>query len=64
NASGGALAQGNLLEANGLFRAAEVVSQIRGEAGRRQVKSPHRGVAQSWRGVPTASGVVAVLSAK
>lgn len=63
NVSGGVLGQGNLLEANGLARVLEVVLQLRGEAGERQLGDVRVGVAMSWRGVPTATGAVAVLSA-
>ncbi len=61
NPSGGSLGVGNLLEASGLFRVMEVVSQIKGAAGEHQVEDAAMGVAQSWRGVPTASGGVVVL---
>jgi len=63
NASGGSLGCGNVLEATGLHRAAEIVCQLRGEAGRRQVDGAKVGIAQSWRFVPTATGAVAVLGA-
>jgi acetyl-CoA C-acetyltransferase len=63
NVSGGSLGCGHLLEASGLARALEVVLQLRGQAGARQLSGVSVGVAQSWRGVPTASGAVAVLSA-
>lgn len=62
NVSGGVLGVGNLLEVNGLWRAAELVLQLRGQAGARQVKGAKVGLAQSWRGVPTTSGAVALLS--
>ncbi len=61
NPSGGSLGCGNVFEATGLHRAAEVVLQLRGEAGRHQVDGAKVGVAQSWRFVPSASGAVAVL---
>ena len=61
NVSGGCLGMGNLLDANGLARALEVVIQLRGEAGPRQLEGASLGLAQSWRGVPTASGAVAIL---
>jgi acetyl-CoA C-acetyltransferase len=51
-----------LLDATGLARALEVVIQLRGEAGARQLKDVNVGLAQSWRGVPTTSGAVAILS--
>lgn len=62
NVSGGSLGMGNLLEANGLARALEVVLQLRGEAGRRQLEDVEVGLAQSWRGVPTTNGAVVILS--
>ena len=62
NISGGSQGGGNLLDATGLARALEVVIQLRGEAGPRQLQNIEVGLAQSWRGVPTTSGAVAVLS--
>jgi acetyl-CoA C-acetyltransferase len=59
NVSGGSLGCGNLIEASGLHRALEVVLQLRGEAGI-QVDGDV-GLAQSWRGVPTATGGVAIF---
>ncbi len=61
NPSGGSLGCGNVFEATGLHRAAEVTLQLRGEAGRHQVDGAKTGVAQSWRFVPSSSGAVAVL---
>jgi len=62
NVSGGSLGMGNLLEANGLARAYEIVLQLRGEAGARQVEDVNIGLAQSWRGVPSSSGAVLILA--
>jgi acetyl-CoA C-acetyltransferase len=62
NVSGGSLGMGNLLDANGLARALEIVLQLRGEAGSRQVEDVNIGLAQSWRGVPTNSGAVLILA--
>ena len=62
NVSGGSLGMGHLLDATGLARALEVVLQLRGEAGSRQLANVEVGLAQSWRGVPTNSGAVAILS--
>jgi acetyl-CoA C-acetyltransferase len=62
NVSGGSLGWGNLLDATGLGRALEVVLQLRGTAGARQLKHAQVGLAQSWRGVPTTSGAVVILS--
>lgn len=64
NVSGGTLGQGNLHEANGLVRALECVLQLRGEAGERQVDGAQVAVAQSWRGIPTATAAVAVLASE
>jgi acetyl-CoA C-acetyltransferase len=63
NVSGGSLGMGHLLDASGLARAMEVVIQLRGEAGERQLEEVEVGLAQSWRGVPTTSGAVVVMSA-
>ena len=55
NRSGGALGEGYLHEANGLARFLAGVEQLRDGEGR-------VGVVQSWRGVPSSSAAVAVLS--
>ncbi len=62
NPSGGLLGVGYTLEASGLQKALEVVLQLRGETGKRQVPDAETGLAQVWRGIPTASGAVAILS--
>jgi acetyl-CoA C-acetyltransferase len=62
NPSGGSLGMGQALEASGLYRIVELVLQLRGQAGARQRAGARRGLAQSWRGVPTTSAAVAVLS--
>jgi acetyl-CoA C-acetyltransferase len=62
NVSGGSLGMGNLLDANGLARALEIVLQLRGEAGPCQIENVNIGLAQSWRGVPTTSGAVLILT--
>lgn len=61
NVSGGVLGMGYAPEVCGLQRVLEVVLQLRGEAGKRQLSNIETGVAQSWRGIPTATGAVAVL---
>ncbi len=61
NPSGGSIGMGHTLEMSGLVRVIELVRQLRGEAGRHQVKGVETGMAQSWRGVPTTSGAVVVL---
>ncbi len=62
NVSGGSLGWGHLLDATGLARALEVILQLRGQAGARQLDDVEVGLVQSWRGVPTTSGAVAILS--
>jgi acetyl-CoA C-acetyltransferase len=62
NVSGGSQGVGDLLDATGLARALEVVVQLRAQGGPRQLKDVQIGLAQSWRGVPTASGAVVILS--
>jgi len=62
NISGGALGVGHLFEASGAQKVLELVEQLRGEAGARQVPDAKIGLAQIWRGVPTATGAVAILS--
>jgi acetyl-CoA C-acetyltransferase len=62
NPSGGSLAVGNLIEASASHRLLEAVLQLRGEAGKLQVRGAKRALVQSWRGVPTATGGVAILS--
>jgi acetyl-CoA C-acetyltransferase len=62
NASGGSLGVGYMLDATGLQRGLETVLQLRGEAGAHQIEGAEVGLVQSWRGVPTTSGAVAVLA--
>ncbi|HEX5951297.1 MAG TPA: acetyl-CoA acetyltransferase, partial [Actinomycetota bacterium] len=62
NVSGGALGSGDLFEANGLARLQGCVEQLRGEAGERQIDEIYTAVAQSWLGVPSTTGAVAVLA--
>ena len=64
NVSGGSLGMGWTLEASGLYRIVELVLQLRRQAGPRQLPRATTGLAQSWRGVPTTSGAVAILSAE
>ncbi len=61
NVSGGSLGCGNVFEATGLHRAAEVALQLRGDAGSHQLDGVRMGVAQAWRYIPSATGAVAVL---
>ena len=62
NVSGGNLGCGYTYDMSGLRSVLEVVLQLRGVAGERQLKNAKVGLAQSWRGVPTASGGVVVLA--
>jgi acetyl-CoA C-acetyltransferase len=62
NPSGGSLGVGNLIEASALHRIVESALQLRGDAGPLQIKDASRALVLSWRGVPTATGGVAILS--
>jgi acetyl-CoA C-acetyltransferase len=61
NVSGGALGQGHLLEATGLARALEIVLQLRGQAGPRQLERASTGMALAWRGVPVDASACVIL---
>lgn len=62
NVSGGALGVGHLFECSGAHKLAEVCRQLRGETGARQIKNAGIGLAQSWRGVPSTTSAVAILT--
>ncbi len=62
NVSGGDLGVGFPVEASGALKVAELFLQLRGEAGKRQVRKARIGLAQSWRGIPSTSAAVCVLS--
>jgi len=62
NPSGGSIGMGHTLEMSGLVRTIELAQQLRAQAGAHQVHGPQTGVAQCWRGIPTATGAVVVLS--
>jgi acetyl-CoA C-acetyltransferase len=64
NVSGGALGCGYLHDASPLRALLEAVLQLRGQAGERQLSKAKRGLVCSWRGVPTATGGVAILSGR
>jgi acetyl-CoA C-acetyltransferase len=64
NVSGGSLGIGNFIEATSLVRVYESVLQLRGEAGTMQLSSPKKCIVQSWRGIPTQTGVTAILSSR
>jgi len=61
NPSGGSLGVGHLLDASGLARLLEVVLQLRGDAGQRQLPEVETGMAFGWRGIPTTSGAAVIL---
>ena len=64
NVSGGSLGIGSLLEASGALRTLEIIKQLRGEAGPRQLKKANTALALSWRGIPTTSGATLIFSRK
>lgn len=51
NASGGLISRGHPIGATGLYMVNELVTQLRGEAGDRQVKNPEFGLAENGGGV-------------
>jgi acetyl-CoA C-acetyltransferase len=61
NASGGSLGCGNVFEATGLHRVAEVVLQLTGGAGQHQIDGARLGVAMAAREIPSTTAAVAVL---
>jgi acetyl-CoA C-acetyltransferase len=62
NPSGGSLGVGNLIEATALHKMVECILQLRGVAGKLQIKDAKKALVLSWRGHPTATGGVAILS--
>jgi acetyl-CoA C-acetyltransferase len=60
NTSGGLKSKGHPVGATGVAQAVEVVKQLRGESGDRQVKGAKRGLAQNMGGTG-GSAVVTVL---
>jgi acetyl-CoA C-acetyltransferase len=63
NPSGGLLGVGNPIAAAGMMKVTEIYWQLRGEAGKRQVKKPvYTGLAQAW-GDLMQVGTVIVLRA-
>ena len=64
NVSGGSLGVGHLLESAGALRIVEVMKQLRGEAGNRQLKKANTGLIHSWRGIPSTSGATLILGTR
>ena len=62
NPSGGAQGGGAAHDATGLRSVLETVLQLRQTAGQHQIPGAKTALAQSWRGLPTATGAVAILS--
>lgn len=62
NPSGGSLSMGVQLEATGLSRLLEAYLQLTNRAGSHQLKNVRRSLVVSWRGVPTYTSIVALLS--
>ena len=65
NPSGGLESKGHPVAASGLAQLYELVTQLRGEAGSRQVQSPHYAIQENGGGllgVEEASAVVTILS--
>ena len=59
NPSGGLLGVGNPIAAAGMMKVAEIFWQLRGEAGKRQVKKPvYTGLAQAWGDLMQMSTVI------
>ena len=63
NPSGGLKAKGHPVGATGIAQVVEVVKQLRGEAGDRQIKNARRGLTQNMGGTG-GSAVVHVLEAE
>ena len=62
NASGGSLGSGHVFELDGGQKVMEAVLQLRGQAGENQLDDVHVALCAGWRGVPTTTGAVVVLS--
>jgi acetyl-CoA C-acetyltransferase len=63
NPSGGLLGVGNPIAAAGMMKVCELFWQLRGEAGKRQVKNdPRTGLAQAWGDLMQFSSVLVLRS--
>ncbi|MEM2711637.1 MAG: hypothetical protein QXX18_01200, partial [Candidatus Jordarchaeales archaeon] len=63
NPSGGLKARGHPIGATGIYQAAEIVLQLRGDAGKRQVPDARIGLSHNTSGFGT-SAIVHVFKAK
>jgi acetyl-CoA C-acetyltransferase len=64
NTSGGLIGCGHAVGATGIMQTIEIVKQLRGECGKRQVKNARRGLVQSMGGTSNAWTVCLVLERK
>jgi len=64
NVSGGYLSTGIPFDAGGLARIYESILQLRQEAGAMQLKDVKRSLIATWRGIPTSTYAVCVLSSE
>ncbi|MDD5748440.1 MAG: thiolase family protein [Actinomycetota bacterium] len=64
NVSGGLIGCGHAVGATGIMQTAEIVQQLRGEAGERQITNARRGLVQSIGGTLCSWTVVAILERK
>ncbi len=62
NPSSGSLSLGASLEATGLSRLLEAILQLRGEAGGVQLSDARKAIVASWRGPPTYTSAVVIVS--
>jgi len=62
NPEGGQLGVGHLLEASGLQKVLEAYLQLTGQAARRQIEGAETALVQAWRGIPTETTSVLILS--
>lgn len=62
NPSGGSLGVGHTFDASGGMKVFSAVLQLRGQAGKIQIQNAQKCIVQIYRGVPTATGALAVLS--
>ena len=63
NPNGGLLGMGDLIEASSGVQLYDAIKQLRGEAGAHQVAGAERALVHGWRGLPTDTAAVTILSA-